>query len=217
MKSKKQKFYQSNPNLPTGEAKFQWTNEMLMELAKCKDDLFHFAENYFYIVTLDEGKQVIELYPAQRRVMRSLVKHRRVCLLASRQIGKSTLMTIYALWIACFQPDKRILILANKEKTAIQLFDRVRMAYEMLPNWLKPGVDGGYGKTEIKLANGSSIAVSSTSGTAIRGDRANVLILDELAFVLCLTGSNRIEIRDKNTGEVKKVSITELFDELQLA
>ncbi len=184
MRGKKQKFYQQNPNLPTGEIEFEWTQDMVLNLAKCKEDLFHFAENYFYIVTLDEGKQVIELYPAQRRVMRSLVKHRRVCLLASRQIGKSTLMTIYALWIACFQPDKRILILANKEKTAIQLFDRVRLAYEMLPNWLKPGVDGAYGKTEIKLANGSSIAVSSTSGTAIRGDRANVLILDELAFVL---------------------------------
>ncbi len=199
MRGRKQKFYQQNPNLPTGEIEFEWTQEMVLELAKCKENLFHFAENYFYIVTLDDGKQIIQLYPAQRRVMRSLVKNRRVVLLASRQIGKSTLMTIYALWIACFQDDKRILILANKEKTAIQLFDRVRLAYEMLPNWIKPGVDGGYGKTEIKLANGSSIGVSSTSGTAIRGDKAN-----------CVSGESFITLRDKETGAVFDTTMKQL-------
>ena len=350
----RQKFYQNNKNLPTGEAQFEWTQEMVEELTSCTTDIFNFAEKYFHIVTLDDGKRPIKLYPAQRRVLKSLVKHRRVCLLASRQIGKAlaldtpiptpngwttmgelkvgnevygrngrpcrvthawevrndrpcykvtfsngdtivadeehnwftqtyaerqrgtngsikttkqiidsegiegmnhripmsspiqgtgaalcmldpcyqlenarvseagwvtvmdvqpidsvpvrcitvdsddhlflcgksmivtsntTLMTIYALWTVCFQESKRVLILANKEKTAIQIFDRVRMAYEMLPNWLKPGVDGEYGKTGFKLVNGSSIAVSSTSASSVRGDRANVLILDELAFV----------------------------------
>lgn len=57
------------------------------------------------------------------------------------------------------------------------------MAYEMLPNWIKPGIDGTYGKMEFKLENGSSIACAATSSSAVRGDRANCLILDELAFV----------------------------------
>lgn len=103
-------------------------------------------------------------------------------LLASRQIGKTTLMTIYALWVACFQQDQSILIVANKEGTAIEIFRRIRLAYEELPNWLKPGVKE-YGKTSMSLANGCRIGISTTTGTAARGQSINVLILDELAFI----------------------------------
>jgi hypothetical protein len=91
-------------------------------------------------------------------------------------------MTIYALWIACFNKDKRVLVVANKEKTAINIFRRIRTAYEMLPNYLKPGVKE-YGKTSITLENDSSIGISTTSSDAGRGDSVNVLILDELAFI----------------------------------
>jgi len=94
----------------------------------------------------------------------------------------TTIMTIYALWIACFQEDQRILVVANKELTAINIFKRIRMAYEQLPNYLKPGVIE-YGKTSMTLANGSSIGISTTSSDAGRGDSCNVLILDELAFI----------------------------------
>ena len=47
---------------------------------------------------------------------------------------------------------------------------------------LKPGVLE-YGKTSMKLANGSSIGISTTSSDAGRGESVNVLILDELAFI----------------------------------
>lgn len=94
----------------------------------------------------------------------------------------TTLMTIYALWVACFQKDQSILIVANKEGTAIEIFRRIRLAYEELPNWLKPGVVE-YAKTSMALANGCRIGISTTTGTAARGQSINVLILDELAFI----------------------------------
>ena len=124
----------------------------------------------------------IKLHTYQKRILRSLRDHRFVCMLASRQVGKTTLMTIYALWIACFFEDQRILIVANKEQTAINIFKRVRLAYEKLPNYLKPGTVE-YGKTSMSLGNGSSIGISTTSSDAGRGDSCNVLILDELAFI----------------------------------
>ena len=161
---------------------FEWTPEMVKQLKKAKMNILHFAETYFHIVNLDIGKTKISLYPCQKRVLRSLRDNRFVCCLASRQTGKTTMMTIYALWIACFQDDQRILIVANKEQTAISIFSRVRLAYENLPNFLKPGVLE-YGKTSMKLANGSSIGISTTSSDAGRGESVNVLILDELAFI----------------------------------
>jgi hypothetical protein len=71
---------------------------------------------------------------------------------------------------------------ANKEQTAINIFKRIRLAYEQLPNWIKPGVIE-YGKTSMVLSNGSSIGISTTSSDAGRGDSCNCLVLDELAFI----------------------------------
>jgi hypothetical protein len=175
-------FYLGNVNLPRGNAEFEWTPERVAALKKSKRNILFFAENYFHIVNLDRGKEKISLFKCQKRVLRALRDNRFVCLMASRQIGKTTLMTIYCLWIACFQDDQRILIVANKEQTAINIFRRVRMAYELLPNFLKPGVVE-YGKTTMALSNGSSIGISTTSSDAGRGDSCNVLILDELAFI----------------------------------
>ena len=94
----------------------------------------------------------------------------------------TTLMTIYSLWHACFNSDQRILVVANKEDTAKEIFSRIRMAYEELPNYLKPGVVE-YGKESMKLTNGSVIGISTTTGTAARGQSINLMLLDELAFI----------------------------------
>lgn len=178
----KEKYYLGNQNLPTVETKFEYTPEMVLELKKCKKNLIHFAENYFTIINLDRGKEKIKLFSCQKRVLRDLRDNRFVILLSSRQSGKTTMMTIYCLWNACFNEDQRILIVANKEQTAKNIFKRVRLAYEQLPNYLKPGVVE-YGQTSMTLTNGSSIGISTTSSDAGRGESVNVTILDELAFI----------------------------------
>jgi hypothetical protein len=174
--------YLGNPNLPTPQAEFEYSAEMIKEIGKCKQNILHFAENYFYIVNLDVGRIKIKLHPYQKRILRSLRDNRFVCLLSSRQAGKTTVMTIYCLWLACFNQDQRILLVANKEETAKEIFARVRLAYENLPNYLKPGVTE-YGKTAMGLANGSRISISTTSSDAGRGSSVNVLVIDELAHI----------------------------------
>lgn len=175
-------FYLGNKNLPTERAQFEYTPEMVKNLKKAKQNLLFFAEHYFYIVNLDTGRQTINLHRCQKRALRNMRDNRFVVMLASRQCGKTTMMTIYALWNACFNKDQRVLVVANKEGTAIEIFQRIRLAYEELPNWLKPGVKE-YGKTSMTLANGSRIGISTTTGTAARGQSVNCLILDELAFI----------------------------------
>jgi hypothetical protein len=174
--------YMNNPNLPAVGAEFEYTSAQIKHLQKAAKNLLYFAENFFYIISLDDGKQKIKLHLPQKRALRKMRDNRFFILLASRQIGKTTMMTIYALWIACFNNDQKILIVANKEGTAIEIMQRIRMAYEELPNWLKPGVKE-YGKTSVTLANGTRIGISTTTGTAARGQSVNCLILDELAFI----------------------------------
>lgn len=94
----------------------------------------------------------------------------------------TTVVTIFALWTICFQDDKRVILIANKQDTALNIFKRIRLAYENLPDWLKPGVVE-WSKTQIELDNGSSIAIASTSEDSLRGESANVLIIDEAAHI----------------------------------
>jgi len=195
--------YMNNPNLPTVGAEFEYTPEMVKDLKKCQKNILHFAEKFFYIISLDEGKQPINLHYCQKRALRKMRDHRFFILLASRQIGKTTMMTIYALWIACFNNDQRILIVANKEGTALEIMSRIRMAYEELPNWLKPGVKE-YGKTSIVLANGTKIGISTTTGTAARGQSVN-----------CVDGSTVVTLRDKETRAVFDINMEDLSGMLE--
>jgi len=179
--NKDQNFYLGNKNLPAPETQFEWTQEMVEDLERARKSILHFSK-FFYIVNLDEGKQPIKLYPYQKRILKSLVDNRFNIVLSSRQIGKTTLLTIFALWMVCFNDDYRVLLIANKEGTAKNIFKRIRLAYEMLPNFLKPGVIN-YAKEGMELANGSSIGISTTTSDAARGESINCLLIDEAAFI----------------------------------
>ena len=84
--------------------------------------------------------------------------------------------------MATLFPDKKIMVCANKLQTAIEVMDRLRLAYEYLPAWIKPGILV-YNKTEITFANNSSIRAFATSSSASRGFSCQVCIIDEMAFI----------------------------------
>ena len=182
MTEKTTNYYLGNENLPNQHAKHEYTPTRVAAIQKAKKNLLYFATTFFYIINVDSGREVIDLRNYQKRVMRLMRDNRFVIVMSSRQSGKTTMMTIYALWVACFNTDQKIVLVANKESTAKDIFGRVRLAYEELPNWVKPGVIE-YGKESMVLANGSRIGISTTTGTAARGMSCNVLILDELAFI----------------------------------
>jgi hypothetical protein len=173
-------FYKGNENLLRGNSQFKWTDKMIDELKLCNKSILHFAENYFFITTLDEGKKKIELYKYQKKLLKAFKNNRFNVVLSSRQSGKTTTITIYALWIVCFQSDKRITIVANKESTAKEIFARIKMAFEQLPVWMKPSVKS-WRKDGFQLANDSAITVSTTSSAGPRGSTSNLLIIDEMA------------------------------------
>lgn len=94
----------------------------------------------------------------------------------------TTMMTIYALWLANFFNDQKIIICGDKKATAGMIFENIRLAYLELPNWLKCPIEK-FSETSMKLSNGSKIITSPTTDAAIRGNTVSCLILDEFAFV----------------------------------
>ncbi|MFW6281857.1 MAG: hypothetical protein ACOC1O_03570 [bacterium] len=69
-----------------------YTQEMINEIIKCKQDIIYFAENYYTILTIDKGKTNIELWDWQKKVLKVFVDPpdgRRNCILKiARQSGK---------------------------------------------------------------------------------------------------------------------------------
>ena len=94
----------------------------------------------------------------------------------------TTSYTIYALWTLIFNPEKRIMLLANKADTVLEILGRIQMAYEYLPTWLKPAVVV-WNKGEIQFSNKSAIKGFPTASDAARGYSAGIVIMDEAAFV----------------------------------
>jgi len=178
---KKETFYLGNKNLPEPETQFEWTPDMIEELEKARKNILYFSR-FFYIINIDSGKKPIKLYDYQKRILKALADHRFIVVLSSRQAGKTTLLTIFALWLVCFNDDFSILLIANKQETAKNIFKRIKLAYEMLPNYMKPGVIT-YAKEGMELANGSSIQISTTTSDAARGSSISCLLLDEAAFI----------------------------------
>lgn len=154
----------------------------IREIAKCKRDIVYFAEHYYRVINLDKGLHIIKLYDVQKEFLKFLVDNNKVICCSGRQQGKSTIYCIYSLWLATFFPEKKIMLLANKAATALELLGRIITGYEYLPKWLKAAATV-VNKGELSFANMSSIRAFASSSDAARGFSCNTVILDEFAFL----------------------------------
>ncbi len=160
---------------------YQYTVDQIKELKKCSDDLFYFL-NYVKIIHPDLGRIVFKPYDFQKEMFQLLLDNRFCAFLVARQMGKSLSVGAYALWYSMFNSDKVIGIVSNKESSAIDFLARIKVMYEELPEWIKPGIIE-YNKKTIMFENGTIIVAGATSKNAFRGKTANIIISDELAFV----------------------------------
>ena len=83
------KFYQGNENILRRDGTFKWTDEMVADFKLCHKSILHFAENHFYIIHLDRGKEKIVLYKYQKRLLKAFKSNRFNVVLSSRQSGKA--------------------------------------------------------------------------------------------------------------------------------
>ena len=156
------------------QAEFEYR---IREIAKCKRDIVYFAEKYFRVINLDKGLHVIKLYDVQKEFLRFFVDNNKVICVSGRQQGKSTIYCIFSLWLATFFPEKKIMILANKLSTALELLGRVQLGYSYLPKWLKSATVN-INKGELTFSNMSSIRAFASSSDAARGFSANCIFPD---------------------------------------
>ena len=95
----------------------------------------------------------------------------------------STMYCVYTVWLTCFFRDKKVVILANKAATAIEIMDKIETAYKYLPYWLKPSIVT-YNKGEIAFSNKSGIKSFASSSDAARGASANCVVANTKVTIL---------------------------------
>ncbi len=174
--------YLGNPNLFKANTKQEYTEQQVIEIAKCMEDPVYFIQNYIKIVNIDSGLVPFDLYKFQEKMVETFHNNRFTIAKLPRQSGKSTTIIAYLLHQVIFNDNINVAILANKSSTARDLLGRLQLAYENLPTWLQQGVLN-WNKGSLELENGSKILAAATSSSAIRGGSFNIIFLDEFAFI----------------------------------
>ena len=77
---------------------------------------------------------------------------------------------------------KQILVCAQSKDAASENLEKIRLAYEYCPNFLKKGVIGS-NKTTMEFDNGSKIFVRPSNSNAPRGLTPSIVYVDEFAFI----------------------------------
>lgn len=103
--------------------------------------------------------------------------------LKARKGGVSTLIELQLLHRALTRPNNRSLILAHEHRSAIELFDIIRTAYEHLPPQLKPRLTTD-SRQEMRFAGiGSAIQAHTAKNPELgRGGTIDDLHCSEIAF-----------------------------------
>jgi len=155
----------------------------VQEIIKCGKDPNYFFKNYLKIQHPVRGLIPFDTFPFQDECVDKFNDHRFNIVLKSRQLGLSTLVAAYSVWMAIFQREKNILIIATKLAVAQNFIIKVKTMIRSLPKWLLIPEIIANNKQVIQFNHGSQIKAIPTSEDAGRSEALSLLIVDEAAFV----------------------------------
>jgi hypothetical protein len=153
------------------------------EIVKCGKNPDYFFKNYLKIQHPVQGLIPFNTYKFQDECVEDFMQHRFNVVLKSRQLGMSTLVAAYAVWLGIFQREKNILIIATKLAVAQNFIIKVKTMLRSLPKWLLLPEIVANNKQMIQFSHGSQIKAIPTSEDAGRSEALSLLIVDEAAFV----------------------------------
>ena len=110
--------------------------KQVAEIIKCGKEPAYFFNTYLKIQHPVKGLIPFNTYPFQDDCVQHFIDNRFNIVLKSRQLGLSTLVAAYSVWLAIFQKEKNILVIATKLSVAQNFITKVKSMIKSLPNWL---------------------------------------------------------------------------------
>jgi len=162
--------------------------EQLREYAKIIKDTPYALKTYLQTYDNTQKKFVpLDLFPDQITLINDYETHNENITRKYRQAGVST---VTAAWLSKLlqtaKPENphKVLVVANKRDTAIELSNKIKDFLRQWPDWMNVGFDPDKNsESRYKLNNGCEVKAVATSKDALRGYTPTILIFDEAAYI----------------------------------
>jgi hypothetical protein len=105
----------------------------------------------------------------------------RIIILKPRQFGFTTYEQADSIWRVCTKPNQKIMTIAHKKESAIEIFTMVQLMYRNLDEAFKPNRKSE-NKSALELPGLNSKFFVGTAGSDTIGDTLNKLHASEFAF-----------------------------------
>ena len=162
--------------------------QALLEYAKCVNDTPYALKTYLQTYDNTQSKYVpLELFNDQVTLVKDYDECDENIALKYRQAGVSTVTSAWSskrLVFARKEKPEKILIIANKMDTAVEMANKVRAFVDQWPKWMGVGFSAEKNsQRHFKLTNGCEVKAVATSKDALRGYTPTILIFDEAAYI----------------------------------
>lgn len=162
--------------------------EQLKEYARIMKDVPYALRTYLQTYDNTQKKYVpLELFPDQIQLINDYETYNENITRKYRQAGVTT---VTAAWIskklqtAKSTEPERVLLIANKKDTAVEMANKVRHFLEQWPDWINVGFSPDKNsESRFKLNNGCEVKAVATSADALRGYTPTILVFDEAAYI----------------------------------
>lgn len=143
-----------------------------------------------YLQTYDNTQKTfvpLDLFPEQIQLIHDYETYNENITRKYRQAGVSTVTAAWIskkLQLADAKSPEKVLIVANKRDTAIEMANKIRGFLDQWPDWINVGYSADKNsETRYKLNNGCEVKAVATSKDALRGYTPTILIFDEAAYI----------------------------------
>jgi hypothetical protein len=162
--------------------------EQLKELAKIMKDTPYAFRTYLQTFDNTQKKYVpMDLFEDQVQLIEDYEKYNENITRKYRQAGVTTVTAAWLskkLQLAKPENPERVLLIANKRDTAVEMANKVRHFLEQWPDWINVGFSPDKNsESRFRLNNGCEVKAVATSPDALRGYTPTILVFDEAAYI----------------------------------
>jgi hypothetical protein len=162
--------------------------EQLKEYARIIKDTPYALKTYLQTYDNTQKKYVpMDLFPDQIQLIEDYEKYNENITRKYRQAGVTTVTAAWLskkLQLAKPENPERVLVIANKKDTAVEMANKIRHFLEQWPEWLNVGFSPDKNsESRFRLNNGCEVKAVATSADALRGYTPTVLVFDEAAYI----------------------------------
>lgn len=162
--------------------------ERLKEYARIMKDTPYALKTYLQTYDNTQKKFVpLKLFPDQEQLLRDYENYNENITKKYRQAGVTTVTAAWVskkLQLADENSPERVLIVANKKDTAVEMAGKIKEFLSQWPEWINVGFDKNKNAaSRFALNNGCEVKAVATSKDALRGYTPTILIFDEAAYI----------------------------------